>query len=57
MRDDSNASPPTRSLTLAARECRRLADVLPALFGVNNGAAAFRIASPAGVIVDARTAQ
>jgi hypothetical protein len=55
VRNDANASPQTRSLSLAAHECRRLADVLPGLFGVNNGAAAFKISVGPGVIVDART--
>ncbi|NOZ94780.1 MAG: hypothetical protein GXP47_08600, partial [Acidobacteria bacterium] len=55
VRDDANGSPQSRTLTLAARECRRLEDVLPGLFGMSKGAAAFRITAGSGVIVDART--
>jgi len=55
VRDAANGTPAHKTLTLAAGQSLRLADVLPKLFNMNDGAAAFRVLASAGVLLDART--
>ena len=55
IRNQSNGTPGHRSVSLSPGQSLRLEDVLPTLFGMNEGAATVRVAVPRGLLVDART--